>query len=204
MTRDSAARTKSTRDPRGQLVLDVRSLGRAPGSSREVIRTVTLAERIGLDLIGVPAGGRVQIAVQLQAVSEGVLVTGSVSAPLRGECSRCLETFDDHIAVRLTELFAYPDSLTEQTTEDDEVYRMDTEDRISLEPVLVDALGLALPLQPLCRPDCPGLCAECGVSMAVAGPDHRHEILDPRWAGLAKFTTTSGAPDNPEHRPEEN
>ncbi|MET9283690.1 YceD family protein [Nocardia beijingensis] len=195
----SASRPKSAkrRSPDAGFVLDTRSLGRRPGTMRELRRTVTTEERIGLDLIGVPVGAQVAFDLQLQAVSEGVLVTGTVSAPLEGECSRCLEPFTDAVTLQVTELFAYPDSTTEQTTEDDEVYRMD-DDLIDLEPVVIDAIGLELPLQPLCTPDCAGLCPECGVRMAIAGSDHRHEILDPRWAGLAKFASGSpgtGSPD---------
>ncbi|MEU6830089.1 DUF177 domain-containing protein [Nocardia beijingensis] len=195
----SASRPKSAkrRSPDAGFVLDTRSLGRRAGTMRELRRTVATEQRIGLDLIGVPVGAQVEFDLQLQAVSEGVLVTGTVSAPLEGECSRCLEPFTDAVTIQVTELFAYPDSTTEQTTEDDEVYRMD-DDLIDLEPVVIDAIGLELPLQPLCTPDCAGLCPECGVRMAIAGSDHGHEILDPRWAGLAKFASGSpgtGSPD---------
>ncbi|MFF0545290.1 YceD family protein [Nocardia thailandica] len=193
----SRPRSASAPVPDAGFVLDVRSLGRRPGTLRELRRTVTTDERMGLDLIAIPAGAAVDLDLQLQAVSEGVLVTGTVSAPTEGECSRCLEPFTDRVELRLTELFAYPDSTTEQTTEDDEVYRM-VDDLIDLEPVILDAIGLELPLQPLCTPDCAGLCPECGVRMAIAGSDHGHEILDPRWAGLANFVpgspgSTSGA-----------
>ncbi|NUS42519.1 MAG: DUF177 domain-containing protein [Mycobacteriaceae bacterium] len=167
-------------------MLDTRSLGRRPGSLREERRSFATPERIGLDLIAIPEGADIELDLQLQAVSEGVLVTGTVSAPVAGECGRCLEPFTDNLRLQLTELFAYPDSLTERTTEEDEVRRL-VDDHADLEPVVVDAVGLALPLQPACSPDCPGLCSECGVRLAIAGADHRHEILDPRWAGLAKF-----------------
>ncbi|MFE3541401.1 YceD family protein [Nocardia sp. NPDC059177] len=177
-------------------VLDVRSLGRRPGTMRELRRTVTDHERLGLDLIAIPAEAAVELDLQLQAVSEGVLVTGTVSGPTVGECSRCLEPFDDQVEIRLTELFAYPDSTTEQTTEDDEVYRM-ADDLIDLEPVILDAIGLELPLQPLCTPDCGGLCPECGVRMAIAGSDHGHEILDPRWAKLASFAADAPGTGDP-------
>ncbi|WP_063065016.1 YceD family protein [Nocardia violaceofusca] len=180
-------------------VLDTRSLGRAPGSIRQVHRVVTASEKIGLDLIAIPAGAEIDLDLTLQAVSEGVLVTGSVSAPIEGECSRCLESFTDDLELEITELFAYPDSATEQTTEEDEIYRL-VDDMIDIEPVVTDAVGLELPLQPLCEPDCAGLCPECGVRMAIAGPDHTHEILDPRWAGLAKFaseTPGTGVSDAP-------
>ncbi|MFR9751967.1 YceD family protein [Nocardia sp. 004] len=199
MSAGSASRPQSAkrRMPDAAFVLDTRSLGRRPGTMRELHRTVTTQERIGLELIAVPVGAPVELDVQLQAVSEGVLVTGTVSAPTQGECSRCLEPFTGEVEVRLTELFAYPDSATEQTTEDDEIYRM-IDDTIDLEPVVVDAFGLELPLQPLCTPDCAGLCSECGVRMAIAGSGHKHEILDPRWAGLAEFASGSpgtGSPD---------
>ncbi|NEW26362.1 YceD family protein [Nocardia cyriacigeorgica] len=193
----SRSRTGSHPVPDVGFVLDVRNLGRGAGSMRELHRTVTTTDRLGLDLIAVPAGSDVELDLRLQSVSEGVLITGTVSAPLTGECSRCLESFDDEIELSLTELFAYPDSATEQTTSEDEVYRM-ADDLIDLEPVIVDALGVELPLQPLCTPDCAGLCPECGVRMAIAGSDHGHEILDPRWAGLAKFAADSpstGSPD---------
>lgn len=193
----SRSRQASRRAPDAAFVLDVRSLGRRAGTMRELQRTLTTTQRIGLEMIAIPVGAPVELDLRLQAVSEGVLVTGAASGPVEGECSRCLESFTDSVEIQVTELFAYPDSTTEQTTEDDEVYRM-VDDTIDLEPVVIDAIGLELPLQPLCTPDCAGLCPECGVRMAIAGSDHSHEILDPRWAGLAKFATGSpgnGSPD---------
>ncbi|WP_433732933.1 YceD family protein [Nocardia sp. CA-129566] len=182
--------------PDAGFVLDVISLGRRPGTMKELHRVVTADDRMGLDLIAIPAGAEVDLDLRLQAVSEGVLVTGTVAAPTEGECSRCLEPFTGTVEIHLTELFAYPDSTTEQTTEDDEIYRL-VDDKIDLEQVITDQIGLELPLQPLCTPDCAGLCPECGVRMAIAGSDHRHEILDPRWAGLAKFATESPGNGSP-------
>jgi uncharacterized protein len=176
-----------------QFVLDTSKLGRRPGSLREVREVVEAPSRIGLDMVAVPKGAPVALDLQLQAVSEGVLVTGTVSADIEGECSRCLEAFTDHIELPLTELYAYPDSATDETTDEDEVYRV-VDEQIDLEPAVVDAVGLALPFQPLCSPECMGLCAECGIRLADAEPGHRHDILDPRWAGLAaKFGVDSGS-----------
>lgn len=194
----SPTRPRKTNGPVSEagFVLDVRNLGRRAGTMRGLRRTVTDHGRLGLDLIAIPADAEVELDLQMQAVSEGVLITGTASAPTAGECSRCLEPFDDQVEIRLTELFAYPDSTTEQTTEDAEVYRME-DDLVDLEPVILDAIGLELPLQPLCSPDCAGLCPECGVRMAIAGPDHGHEILDPRWAKLAKFATDEPGTGDP-------
>ena len=69
-------------------------------------------------------------------------------------------------------------------------------DLLDLEPVLRDALVLALPLAPRCQEDCPGLCVECGVRLAQAGPGHHHgPALDPRWAALRQITMQAG-PDS--------
>jgi len=62
------------------------------------------------------------------------------------------------------------------------------DDLVDLEPLLRDAVVLALPFQPLCQDDCPGLCAECGARLAD-DPDHTHgEPVDPRWAALSALT----------------
>ncbi len=149
----------------------------------EVHRTVVAPERIGLDMIAIPAGSEVDLDLRLEAVTEGVLVTGTVSGETEGQCSRCLEPVDGTVTVFLTELFAYPDSETEQTTDADDVHRL-VDDRLDLEQSIIDAVALELPMSPLCSEDCEGLCPECGVRLAVAEPGHAHEQIDPRWAAL--------------------
>ncbi|WP_395694242.1 YceD family protein [Nocardioides sp.] len=114
---------------------------------------------------------------------EGVLVTGSASAELTGECVRCLEPITDEIEVDLQELFVYDDR-DHDSEEDDEVSMLQ-DDLLDLESLLRDAVVLALPFQPVCEDDCPGLCPECGARL-LDDPDHAHEApIDPRWAGLA-------------------
>lgn len=178
-------------DPRCPLVLDVSPLGRRPGAMREVRQQAPSPGRIGLDLIAIPAGAPLDLDLRLESVSEGVLVSGAVRAPTRGECSRCLEPVSGEVDIELTELFAYPDSLTESTTEDDEVGRV-IDNTVDLEQAIVDAVGLALPFAPLCRPDCPGLCPQCGAPLATAGPDHHHDRIDPRWAALGRLLPPDG------------
>ncbi|MDV8020746.1 DUF177 domain-containing protein [Rhodococcus sp. IEGM 1330] len=165
-------------------VLDILNLGRRPGSTNAIERTVPAPSRIGLDAIAIEAGVPVSLDLQLQAVSEGVLVTGSVRAVTAGECTRCLDPVSGNVDVYLTELFAYPNSITEETTDADEIHRI-VDDLIDLEPVIVDAVGLELPLHPVCSDECEGLCSECGVRLAIAESGHSHDTIDPRWAGLA-------------------
>ncbi|MCB0927503.1 MAG: DUF177 domain-containing protein [Mycolicibacterium insubricum] len=168
------------------LRIDVARLGRRPGALTTRTETVPSPSRIGLDHIAIPVGAPVRLDLTLQSVSEGVLVTGTVEAQTVGECSRCLTEFDGKVDIELTELFAYPDSTTEATTEADEVGHL-VDDIVDLEQSIVDAVGLKLPFAPVCRPDCPGLCPQCGVALAEAEPDHQHDVIDPRWAKLAEF-----------------
>jgi uncharacterized protein len=146
--------------------------------------TVGSPARIGLEMIGIAPGAPLDLDLRVESVSEGVLVSGTLSAPITGECARCLTPFTERIDVDLTALFAYPDSLTEATTEEDEVGRV-VNDFVDLRQPIVDAVGLELPFSPVCRTDCPGLCPKCGVALATAEPDHHHDDIDPRWAKLA-------------------
>lgn len=151
--------------------------------------------RIGLDLVAIEPGAVLDLDLRVEAVSEGVLVTGTVAAPTTGECARCLTPVTGHVEVGVTELFAYPNTATDATTDDDEVGRV-VDDAVDLEQPVVDAVGLELPLSPLCRPDCPGLCPQCGVPLASAEPDHRHDQIDPRFAKLADmFSADTEEPD---------
>jgi DUF177 domain-containing protein len=170
-------------DPRNPLVFDLRELGRRAGALRSYRRRVPAPAGLGLDLIGVPAGAPLELDLQLQSVTEGVLVTGTVTAAVVGECGRCLDPVSEDLVVELCELFAYPNSATDQTTELDEVHRID-HDLVDAEPVVRDVVVLSLPWTPLCRADCAGLCPNCGQRLDELPAGHAHELIDPRWAAL--------------------
>jgi uncharacterized protein len=189
MARQHSQRAQPRSD--SPLVVNISRLGRRPGAMFPLQQTVDNPARIGLDLIAVAAGAPLALDMRVESVSEGVLVSGTVSAPISGECSRCLTPFEEQLHVDVTELYAYPDSLTEATTEDDEVGRV-IADTVDLEQPIIDAVGLELPFSPVCRDGCPGLCAICGVALANAEPEHHHDQIDPRWA---KLTTMLGDTD---------
>ena len=170
----------------GDFVFDMRALGRGPGEFRDERRTASAPDGLGSGLVLVPVGGDVALDLRFEAVSEGVLVTGSAVAPLTGECARCLDPLTSTIEVSFQELYRYlPDP---DEDEDDGEDRFLDGDFLDLEPAFRDAVVLALPLSPLCRDDCPGLCAECGAKLADVGPEHGHgDKVDPRWGLLAKL-----------------
>ncbi|WP_207768486.1 YceD family protein [Mycobacterium ahvazicum] len=186
--------TTAQQHPASPMTVDVTRLGRRPGSMVTLRHTVPSPLRIGLDMIAIPQGAPLDMDLRVESVSEGVLVTGTVSGPTVGECSRCLTEVHGNVQVGLTELFAYPDSTTEATTEEDEVGRV-VDDRIDLEQSIIDAVGLDLPFAPVCRPDCPGLCPECGVALAN-DPGHHHDTIDPRWAKLVDMLSDDLSDDD--------
>lgn len=177
-------------DPRSPLVLETRELGRRPGSMKRLRRPVPAPDGFGLELIGVPKGATVELDLRLESVMEGVLVSGTATMTVEGECGRCLDPMSESIDVNIQELYAYPDSASDVTSEEDEVSRLQG-DLIDLEPVLRDAVVLALPPNPLCRPDCPGLCSVCGEHWDELPDDHTHDQVDPRWAALQQMIEPS-------------
>ena len=190
--------------PRGALVFDLRSLSRQAGSSRAETRVVPAPPDLRLELASVPEGSDVELHLKFEAVTEGVLVTGSATALVAGECARCLGPVSSTVTVNFLELYRYAEDHSRAArrerererereqehaeSADDEEERFLVGDLLDLEPAFRDAAVLALPMSPLCREDCPGLCVECGTPLADAGPGHKHDDSpDPRWAGLTEL-----------------
>ena len=189
-------------DPRAPLVLDTRELGRRPGSQRQKSFSAPAPAELGIEVLGVPEGSPIEFDIRLEAVMEGVLVTGTAAAGLVGECVRCLEEIRDEIEVDFQELFVYEEKDEQNDDEDSGTSRLEG-DLLDLEPLLRDAVVLSLPFQPLCRDDCPGLCIECGARLAD-DPDHQHEEpIDPRWAALHGLTQDDDVPSRTPGVPEE-
>jgi uncharacterized protein len=191
------SRTKHLKrlDPRNPLVFDTRGLG--PGTARTLTRTCQAPADLGVELARVPAGADLELEVQLEGVAEGVLVTASATVPLAAECARCLEPFTSATTVRLQELFTLePEEFSNPAQPDgDDGYVLDGSGLLDLEPALRDAVVLELPLSPLCEDGCQGLCVECGVRLADAGPGHGHDERGAMWAALKDYRAGEPAGD---------
>lgn len=173
----------SSLDPRDPMVLDVRDLARRAGSMLEVERTVPAPADLGSGVAVVQPGTDVVLSLRLESVVEGVLVSGTASVTVTGECARCLDPLEWEQRVAFSELY-----LHEPGPEEESLPLLDG-DLLDLEPVVRDAIVLSLPLAPLCRADCPGLCVQCGARLAD-DPSHGHDLIDPRWAALSGYETT--------------
>lgn len=194
-------------DQRSPLVFDTRELGRRPGAMKRLTRTAEAPKDLGIDgVVGVPENAPLALDLRLESVMEGVLVTGTARATAEGECVRCLEPLAFEVEADFQEMFSYPDADDRNRSrtadpvddaEDDEDRFFLEDDSFDLEPVLRDAVVLALPLQPVCKETCAGLCSECGIRLDE-NPDHHHDVADIRWAALQGLAETvqDGEKDN--------
>ena len=173
-------------------------LPRRPGEMKEYELTFDRHERVGTPVLGVDADEPIDVDLLIQAVSEGVLASGVVAALVTGECTRCLEPIELDVEENFTELYRYEAEKKSHKKEkeidisdEDEDLHMDG-DFIDLEFAIRDALLLDLPINPLCSPDCEGLCPDCGLRMSDLPQDHAHEKHDIRWSALENFPGLEG------------
>jgi uncharacterized protein len=158
--------------------IDVRELIGHPGASR-AMRVAEPIEGIGAGLASVPPDRPVEADLVLESVVDGILVSGPLSGEMEISCARCLKAVPTPFELEVQELFA-----AAERADPDEEYVLPAEGFIDLEPMIRDALVLAMPFSPLCRPDCLGLCARCGGDRNLGECSCPPEV-DERWAALA-------------------
>ncbi|MGL4172585.1 MAG: YceD family protein [Actinomycetota bacterium] len=163
-----------------------------PGATRTLSQQIPAPSNLGTDVIAIPMGVPIEVQVRLEAVLEGIFVTGVIQGRALGECGRCLTEIARDVEATVTELFSYPDQDAAGADADPDAPEIRGE-LIDLEPALRDALVPTLPFQPVCRADCPGLCAECGVLLAE-NPGHHHDTVDPRWSALTDLRSSLDVP----------
>lgn len=159
--------------------ITVRDLMHRPGEMREVELDLAAPAQLGEGLVAVREGSELELDVRLESVHEGILASVELDAVAEGECSRCLIDIALPVEVEFQELFAYHSG---------EAFEYEVQDdHVDLEPLIRDAVVLALPFQPVCRPDCPGLDPVTGQRLADHPELVTPEQRDPRWAALAGF-----------------
>lgn len=163
-------------------LVNVATFRRSTGSRRSECRRGPIPD---LEITGsrVPPGGVVEVDAVLDATDGGVAVGATVRTPWVGECRRCLGEVTGQLEAEVHELYQAHHRADPAPEDEEETYPL-TGDFLDLEPLARDAVLLSLPLAPLCRPDCAGLCPTCGADLN-AGPCRCPPAgADPRWAGL--------------------
>jgi uncharacterized protein len=168
-------------------------LGEAPGTSRSFhIEPLAIALDDELRLAE-PISGDGRAA----RTNRGLFVQMQLGAALDERCSRCLDPVVSRLDVRIEEevlpSLALATGQRLDAASEPEALRLDDHHRLDLEPLIREAISLAEPIAPLCRPDCPGLCPMCGARLADAGRhEHVEDAIDPRLAVLRGFSVDAG------------
>ena len=188
---------------RSVFIFNTHDLPHRAGEMREHQLSLLLSEPLGVDLLAIKPGERIEVELRITSVDEGVLATGEITAVATGECGRCLDLITWPIDEAFTELFYYETAASraaekgkkgaKSISKREEKKDIDLEadeltfmigDEIDLELPIRDAVILNLPVNPLCSDECPGLCQGCGEKWINLPADHAHNPEDPRWAAL--------------------
>lgn len=159
--------------------IDVRDLLDAPGTAKTVHVEEAL-EGLHTELVDVPADLPLEGDLSLESVVDGIYVSGSFAGRMAIRCARCLKEFDRDFDVEMDELF-----VRELGPDDD--YGLAEDLTLDPEPMVRDAVVLAMPFSPLCKPDCLGLCESCGGDRNLGECTCTGPPADPRWAGLGRL-----------------
>jgi uncharacterized protein len=166
-------------------LVNVAAIRRSPGARRPEQRRGPIG---GLAVTGseVVPGGEVAIDALLEVVNGGIVVIGTVTAPWVGECRRCLGQVRGEVAVNVREIYE-PRTAGREVAQwieaEEETYPL-LGDQLDLQPLARDAVLLNLPLVPLCRDDCAGLCPVCGADRNDEACGCVVGVGDPRWTTL--------------------
>ena len=163
--------------------VSVADLVRRPTRRRDV-RLDAHLDDLATSSASVPADHPVRIDVVLESVSDTIVVTGHAEATWRGECRRCLRPVGGTVGTSLREIF-------ERDPEEGATYPL-AGDEVDLAPMVREAVLLELPLAPLCRDDCAGLCPRCGADRNEADCGCDLTAKDPRWAALEGLDLPEG------------
>ncbi|MDA3018263.1 MAG: DUF177 domain-containing protein [Actinomycetota bacterium] len=177
--------------------LNTHEVPRRAGEMKEYQLDLLVPESVGVPLIAVPLGDVIEVDARLEAVAEGILLSAEIFAIAKGECIRCLDPVEVEIDRKIQELYLYEEDAPKKGSrikrdQPVDVDDVEVEDILYLDGVIMDLdhiylhfLVLELPVNPLCDPECLGLCPDCGQKWEVLPQDHAHEVIDARWSGLA-------------------
>lgn len=162
------------------LLVNVAELLRRAGSIREIDRQIDVAEFV-FDDTRIVEGSKVDVELTLEALTDGIVVHGKLQADWKFECRRCLRPLNGRTEVEVQELY-------QAVISDPDAYPI-TGEQLDLLEMARENVLLAVPLAPLCRAECPGLCPQCGADLQSAPCSCSRQIRDERWAALDALKT---------------
>jgi uncharacterized protein len=163
-------------DPLRPLRVNAVELLRQPGAVRDVVARV---EASVLDVEHDRLSGDIHVDARLEALTDGIVVSGAVRAPWRSVCRRCLTDLRGTAVAELDEL--YQIEIT-----DPDAYLIEN-GQLDLSPMARETILLELDAEVLCRDECAGLCPVCGTDRNVEGCQCDTQLVDERWAVLGEL-----------------
>jgi len=164
------------------LVVNVLDLLRRAGATKDV-HVVARAEEFAFDDPRIADTADVAVNIHLESGTGGIVATGDTCVGWSSQCRRCLRPVAGESRSELHEVFAREAARGEVSLADPDALPL-TGDQIDFVPVVREVVLLGLPLAPLCRPDCPGLCPRCGADLADNPCTCVVRTRDERWAAL--------------------
>jgi uncharacterized protein len=137
---------------------------------------------------GAAAADLVEGRLELANVDTGISVRGHLNVPLELECSRCLGVFEQVLEIEVNEDCALrqidaPESYVEGADDPCQIPLLN-DDELDLTELVRQLIAMHLPIRPLCRESCPGLCPRCGKDRNAGPCQCEDEPPDPRWSAL--------------------
>ena len=168
--------------------VSVAQVASRPGQSKEIDATFPAPSGIGDEIVGVDEGADVSVVGSFDSIVDGLILNARISAPVHAECTSFFPYEDKSAAGKGGKAGKNGkeeevDIIAGEDEAEDTYPLLDGGAWADLEALLRDTLVEELPLQPLCKPDCKGLCSQCGIDLNE-NPDHQHDMTDIRFAAL--------------------
>lgn len=194
--------TSATRYPnQSPWAIPVAQVGSRVGQSLEVNKAFPAPSGIGDEFYGIAENSDVKVEARFDSIVDGLIFTATATARVTGECGRCLTPIDRPMTIHLNSFMPYDDPAAQAKShgkkkDDEDVIIAGEEesedinplspggDFANIETLLRDGFAQNLPVTPLCKPSCKGLCPQCGINLNE-NPDHVHEVSDIRFSALA-------------------
>ncbi|OZG50664.1 YceD family protein [Bombiscardovia coagulans] len=176
--------------------ISVAQLAQHAGQSKAIDIDFPAPSGIGDDIVGVREGDLIHMQANIDSIVDGLILNAHVSAPMHAVCTRCLKPLSNSKELDIVAFYPYDMKEIDESEGDLEIVAGEDEADdgntyplaaggtvLDVETLLRDNLVESIPLKVLCKPDCKGLCSQCGVNLNE-NPDHHHDTSDDRWAIL--------------------
>jgi uncharacterized protein len=146
-----------------------------------------------LDILGSGLKADITGRVKLTRTNRGILVQGTFKTRVPEDCSRCLKSFESPLTFSLEEEFFPAIDVNSGTPlevpDEPGSFMIDEHHILDLREAIRQNALLAIPMKPLCREDCPGICPQCGTDLNQGNCECNKAVVDPRWAKLVQLSS---------------